>query len=128
MTTHAFIVEGNELLVKMYRSVFRALNCDVAHARTGADALRRLDGEQPDLIIVDECLADISGIETMRAIRALGQLVDTPLIATIPARSTLGKDELRALDVAVVVTKPLHLGSFSALVQGCLKARAKSTS
>lgn len=129
MSTNAFIVEDSEMLVKMYRSIFKALNCNVAHARTGADALRRLDGRQPDLIIVDECLVDLSGIETIRAIRAHDQLIDTPLIATISARSALAvRDELRALGVAAVVTKPWQVGSFSALVQGCLKTRAAATS
>lgn len=126
MAANALIVEDNEMLVKIYRSIFSALNCSILHARTREDALRWLDNKKPDLIVVDERLADASGIETVRAIRARGHLADIPVIATVSALSEreLAEAELRALGVAFVVLKPWQPSSFSTLVQRCLARKS----
>ena len=95
MTARVCIVEGNEMLVRMYRAIFSAMDCDVVHARTKEETLRLLDREKPGLFVIDERTEDGSGIDTMRAIRAQYAFATTPIIATVSAHPARTDDELK---------------------------------
>jgi DNA-binding response OmpR family regulator len=120
---HVFVIEDNELLVKMYRVIFSALGCGVIHASTQSDAMRLLEDVHPDLFIVDDRLPDGSGADTTRAIRACNGFSRVPIIATVTKTSQEVVGELEAAGIASVVTKPLDIKTFSALARRHLGSR-----
>lgn len=117
MPRKVFIVEDNELLVRMYRSIFRSMDCCVMHATTTRDALRLLPGLHADLIIIDDRLPDGSGIHATREIRRQLEDADTPIIATVSQLSTLDDDDMRSAGYASIVIKPIQFSAFSALAR-----------
>jgi DNA-binding response OmpR family regulator len=118
---HIFVIEDNELLVKMYRSIFGAMGFDVIHASTKADARPLFETSQPDLFIVDD---DGSGVEAMREILACNGFAHVPIIATVSHTSQKVVGDLHAAGIASVVTKPLQISSFAALVKRYLRGAA----
>jgi len=52
----------------------------VASVGTGTEALTRIDSDEPDIVLLDVHLPDISGLEVLRRIRADGRDVDVVVI------------------------------------------------
>jgi response regulator of citrate/malate metabolism len=79
-------------------------------AHRGADALRRVVEDQPDLVLLDIYLPDFGGLEVCRRLRAAGNLVD--VIAVTAARDV---DTVRAatgLGIAQYLVKPFAFATF----------------
>ena len=108
-----FVIEDNELLVKMYRAIFGAMGVGVVHASTQRDARHLFGHGKPALFIVDDDKG--TGFDALREIRARDGFADVPVIATVSDTSEQLADELQAAGIASVVTKPLHLTEFKAL-------------
>lgn len=89
---HVYIVnqhpEFREAIVKML-SEFR---CTVEEFRSGHDCIRAAREEQPDVILVDETLPDLSGAE---AVALLKEELVTNEIPTVLMRSTDSNDSLK---------------------------------
>lgn len=118
---HVFVIEDNELLVKMYRSIFGAMGFEVVHASTKTDARPLFEMSQPDLFIVDD---DGNGVEATREILACNGFAHVPIIATVSHTSQKVVGDLHAAGIASVVTKPLQISSFAALVKRYLRGAA----
>lgn len=117
MSKHVFIIENNELLVMMYRSIFQALACGVTHAATLDEALRWLPGLKADLVILDARLADGAGMVDGRKLRLTLKSMEVPIIATVSRLSTYEDDAVRNAGYAAIVTKPFQISAFSTLVK-----------
>jgi response regulator of citrate/malate metabolism len=79
----------------------------VGHARTGADALRRIaapTSDRVDLLMLDIYLPDMTGLEVLRRIRAAGSVVD--VIAVTVARDLSTVKASLSLGVAQYLLKP----------------------
>lgn len=90
-------------------------------AATGADALRLTRHEQPDLILLDLLLPDMSGIEVLRRLRADPATRHTPVI--VVSSSTSAKDLLEALATGAddVFPKPCDDSVLLARVRNLLR-------
>jgi two-component system cell cycle response regulator DivK len=124
MQWNVFIIEDNELLVRMYRSIFQSMDCSVTHAPSTREAVRLLGGVNPDLIIIDDSLPDASGIDAMQAIRPHLEDAGTPIIATVSQLSTLDEAAMHSAGYASIVTKPFQVHAFSALARRFVGERA----
>jgi response regulator of citrate/malate metabolism len=74
------------------------------HARTGAEALRRLAVDHVDLVLLDIYLPDMSGLEVLRRARAAGWTVD--VIAVTVARDLAVLQASLSLGVVQYLLKP----------------------
>ena len=78
----------------------------VRTASTGREALRALDTETPDLVVLDLMLPEVSGTEILRAMRAGKETRDVPVIV-LKARGD-EEDRLRGFELGAddYVSKP----------------------
>jgi len=78
----------------------------VRTASTGREALRALDTETPDLVVLDLMLPEVSGTEILRAMRAGKETRDVPVIV-LTARGD-EEDRLRGFELGAddYVSKP----------------------
>ena len=83
-----------------------------------AEALRIVNREPPDLIVLDLLLAWISGVEVLSTIRGTARFKRIPVLV-ITATAT-GAFELRAFAPVVVMHKPLDLARILPTVQHLL--------
>ncbi|MDQ3481382.1 MAG: response regulator transcription factor [Actinomycetota bacterium] len=95
---------------------------EVALANDGVEALARINGLDPDALIVDVMMPRLDGIETTRALRAAGN--DLPILV-LTARDSVG-DRVDGLDAGAddYLAKPFALEELLARVRAMLRRRA----
>lgn len=124
--THILVVEDDLDIALLIRHAFeREGQPRVEMAASGQAALRAVDTDPPDVIILDINLPDVDGFEVCRRIRARSQGGDTPIIAVTARHSET--DRVRALDLGVddYVTKPFGLKELAARVRAVLRRTAR---
>lgn len=84
----------------------------VGEATTGADALRMVAELQPDLVLLDVYLPDLSGIDVLRRLRAGGQ-ADVDVIAITSAKDVNVLREAMHLGVVHYIVKPFTFTTLS---------------
>ncbi len=107
------LVEDEDVLRKVIAQNLSAQGHTVLEAATGVDALRELAAHEPDLILLDISLPDLTGWEILRLLRGRGQEVPSVIISAVrvsPARLA----EFRPL---AFLPKPFPLESLLRVVE-----------
>ncbi len=96
---------------------------EVIEARTGEEALEKLPGEMPNLVLLDMNMPGIGGLETCRSLR---QGSDIPVIILTVRNSE--KDKVAALDAGAddYVTKPFGIEELLARIRAALRRSPSS--
>jgi two-component system cell cycle response regulator DivK len=110
------VVEDNELNMKLLNDVLEAHGYEVMSTDRGLVAIEWARLYQPDLILMDLQLPDLSGLDATRQLKSDGQTQDIPIIA-VTAFAMAG-DEKKALDHGcdAYVAKPIVLRDFLSLI------------
>ena len=105
--------------------VLRAAGFTVVEAGTGNDALRLADERNPDLVLLDVRLPDISGIEVCRRLRAEQRTHRIPIIQ-ISATHLTAQDEAQALNAGadIYLFEPVGPQELASAVRTLLKLHA----
>ncbi len=105
--------------------VLRQAGYSVAEARTGRDALRQLQEEVPDLVLLDVQLPDIGGLEVCRRIKANPETSPVPVLQT---SATYRDDESKIAGFECgadgYVSEPLDPSLLIATVRALLRMRS----
>jgi two-component system KDP operon response regulator KdpE len=119
--TRVLIVEDERPLLRALAMNVTARGYDVTEADSGAKALAAAATGEPDVIILDLGLPDISGLEVIRAVRAYAS---TPIIV-LSARTGSG-DKVAALDLGAddYVTKPFSIDELLARLRAATRRAA----
>jgi two-component system KDP operon response regulator KdpE len=97
------LVDDEVAIQRTVAPFLRSQHCEVAVVRSGAEALKSIERDPPDLIVLDMGLPDMDGTEVCRRIREKGAM---PIII-LSARNG-EPDKVAALDMGAndYVTKP----------------------
>lgn len=103
------IVEDDESIRDLLERVFSRGGYAVRTAAEGVEALRLIEQETPQLLVLDLLLPWVSGVEVLRTIREHPRLANVPvLVATGTATSAF---DLREYGPLLVLHKPFKLAS-----------------
>ena len=105
----------------MYRTALTLAGFVVQDAAVGIDALRYIDQDPPNLIILDLMLPDINGMVVRQEIAAHAHTRRIPIV--IVTGTTL---DLSTADVACVLRKPVSPDELVRVVRSCLYSGAPS--
>lgn len=128
MRNRVLVVGGRILVVDDEPNALRLIGYalgiagyDVVTAENGEEALIKIRAANPDLVILDIMLPDISGIEVCRQVRSDPATADLPIIM-FSARVQV-KDKIEGLDAGAneYVTKPVDPDEMVARVAALLK-------
>lgn len=110
------IVEDNELNLKLLHDVLEVHGYATITAREGEAALIIARDQQPDLILLDLQLPDISGYDAVARLKEDSQTREIPVVA-VTAFAMAG-DETKALKAGcdAYIAKPIVLRNFLELV------------
>jgi CheY-like chemotaxis protein len=105
------VLVGDDDAVSQYalrKAMSEVANCEIVEARTGPDVLDKLHRQAPDVLIMEERLAIIDGVEALQILRRSPRFASLPVVMT-----TAGIDEPRArrligLGVRDILVKPLE--------------------
>ena len=116
------VVEDNVDLRTLYRMALRAAGFQVTQAADGLTALRAVEADQPDLIVLDLGLPLISGFDVQREIKQI-QVRHIPVVVV----TALPPERTRGLKVATVLHKPVMPDALVRTVCDCLAAARRGT-
>ena len=117
MTKTVLIVEDNDLNLKLFEDVLAAEGISTVSATSGVGVVNIIRDRQPDLVLMDIQLPEISGLEATRAIQREEDTADIPVIA-ITAHALPGDEvRIRAGGCIDYVAKPVLLGDLVSTVK-----------
>jgi len=103
------VVEDDRLSLIVLRQLLTAQGYEILQSSEGWDGINRVRNEQPDLIVMDIKLPDISGLDATLLLKRDDQTKAIPIIA-VTAFAT-PRDETAALEggCAAYITKPIKV-------------------
>lgn len=115
------IVEPNRATAELLRDRLDAPNLSVRIARSGDEALDRLDREHFDAVLSALEMAAPDGLELVRALRGRGQL--TPVVLLSSDREHVVEDDTRVMMMgrAVVMHRPVRIRWLFRTLESILK-------
>lgn len=118
--TRVLVVDDEPAVRRYLKRSLTAHSYDMIEAETGEDALNMVALSQPDLVILDLGLPDISGIEVLQNIREWSEI---PII--ILSVKNQEKDKIAALDKGAddYLTKPFGVGELMARLRVALRRK-----
>ena len=112
------VIDGDEVLLALLRLALGGDGVDVTTAAGGRAGLAALEEHDPDLVVLDITLPDLSGYEVLRRLR---ERTDVPVIVLSGRDGHV--DKVRAFELGAddYVTKPFSLPELEARVHAQLR-------
>ena len=117
------IVEDNPISLTLLKQLLKAHGYEVLGTREGLQALDLARAEQPDLILMDIRLPDISGFEVTRLLKQDQRTKTTPIIAVTALASPEYEKKGLESGCDAYIPKPITLGNFLRTIESFLKIR-----
>ncbi len=120
------VVDDTEINLKLIRALLKGAGYDVVTAACGADALTVAASEDPDLILLDIMMPDLTGFEVCQRLRAAPGTRQTPVVFLTALHEL--DDHVKAMDVGGddILTKPINKLELLTRVRSLLRLRALS--
>ncbi len=114
------VVDDEPNVLRMVSYALQADGFEVIVASNGMDAIRKVINQEPDLILLDVMLPDMSGVEVCAHLRARQDIFDVPIIM-LSALSQV-PDKVKGLEAGAdeYVTKPITPGELIARIKALL--------
>ncbi len=106
------VVEDNELNMKLFNDLLEAHGYKVIQARTGPEALAAARASEPDLILMDIQLPEISGLQVTQEILKDNALAHIPIIAVTAFAMKGDEERIRAGGCSDYIAKPISVAAF----------------
>jgi two-component system KDP operon response regulator KdpE len=119
--TRVLVVDDDPAIQRTLAIGLRARGYDVLPARDGRTAVQACSEDDPDVVLLDLGLPDLSGVEVLRTVRASSQV---PVIVLSARHGS--DDKVEALDVGAddYVTKPFGMDELLARVRSAVRRSA----
>jgi signal transduction histidine kinase len=118
-----YCVDDDADILALYEAILQAAGHEAVPFYSGTQALAALRGDQPDLIILDEKMSDLSGRELCTRLRADKQQPYIPIIMVTGVGTQEGKLQSLAEGADDYLLKPFDQDELLAKVQVMLRIR-----
>jgi two-component system cell cycle response regulator DivK len=121
MTKNVYVIEDNLKNMKLFKAILKLIpDIEIFSETRGDLGLELIKSGNPDLIILDIQLPEISGIDIAKELRQMEKFKETPIIAV--TSFAMKGDRERILDVGIdeYVAKPIKVQKFRKLVKSML--------
>jgi CheY-like chemotaxis protein len=109
------IVEDDDELRRFYRHALSMAGYDVREARGGFEALRRLDSDRPDIIVLDLLMPGVDGFTVRQELAAHAHTRSIPLVVVTGLVENLDR-----LEATCLLRKPVSPDDLVTVVRKCL--------
>ncbi len=117
MTKKVYIIEDNEKNMKLFRAILKLIPDIEIFGETRGDAgFKLVKSGEPDLIILDIQLPEMSGSAICTELRKLDQFKTTPIIAVTSFAMKGDKERILKAGFDEYVSKPIKVAEFRELV------------
>jgi len=103
------VVDDNESNRAFLRDALGPVGFEVLEAEDGAQALALIEGQRPDLVILDLTLPDLAGDEVARRLRGTPALAGLPIVASSASVDEATRRRAREAGCDEFLAKPVRL-------------------
>lgn len=115
MSARILVVDDEELVIWSYLRIFGGGDYHVEAAHGGREALRKVQENSFDVIILDLKMPDIDGLEVLRRVKETHPEVDVIVVTGLPQNNIMM--EAKRLGACDFVSKPFEPDELKLLVQ-----------
>ena len=117
------IVDDEDYICVLFKRVLEGSNYTVQVARSGAEAIRSVKENAPDLVILDVKMSEMDGIEAFKKIKALQPKLKVMMMTGFSVEEKIV--EARELGALGCIHKPLdHIQEIVTIVKKALGEKA----
>jgi signal transduction histidine kinase/DNA-binding NarL/FixJ family response regulator len=106
---HVLVADDRDDNRAILGGLLRPLGFRVSEARNGAEALRAIEGDRPDLLLLDLVMPVLDGFATIRALRGREDMCKLPVVAMSASVFEQTREETVAAGFCEFVAKPVDL-------------------
>ena len=111
------IVEDNDLNMKLFNDLLEAHGYFTLQTKDGMEALRMARQHQPDLILMDIQLPEVSGLEVIKWLKEDDLLAMIPVIAVTAFAMKGDEEKIRNGGCEAYIAKPISVANFMRTVE-----------
>jgi CheY-like chemotaxis protein len=120
---HVLLVEDNQTNQLLMSAILKKIGLTLDIASDGFEAIECVQKHDYDLVLMDENMPNLNGIEATREIRQLGTRYETlPIIALTANAMTGDRERFLAAGMDEYLSKPVNLSKLIEVVQPFLSA------
>ena len=112
MSKTVLIVEDNDLNMKLFHDLLEAHGIGTVETSDGREVLGLAREHDPDLILMDIQLPEVSGLEVTKWLKAEDDLKDIPVVAVTAFAMKGDEQKIRAGGCEDYISKPISVGNF----------------
>ncbi|MEA2935562.1 MAG: two-component system, cell cycle response regulator DivK [Variibacter sp.] len=112
MSKTVLIVEDNELNMKLFQDLLQAHGYRVVGTRNGIETLDLARQHQPNLILMDIQLPEVSGLEVTKWLKDDPELRKIPVVAVTAFAMKGDEERIREGGCEAYLSKPISVGKF----------------
>jgi len=121
MTKNVYVIEDNEKNMKLFRAILNLIpEIAIFEEIRGDTGLDLIKSGNPDLVILDIQLPELSGIEICIELRKIEKFKNTPIIAVTSFAMKGDKDRILSAGFTEYISKPIRVSDFRELVKNYL--------
>ena len=116
------IVDNNTLNIKITKKILEKYNIEVDSVKTGEECIFKIkSGEKYNLILMDDVLPDIGGLELINIVKNIGAFEIPPVVAYTANVMNGIKEEYLANGFDEYMPKPFDIHQFDSIIKKYLK-------
>ncbi len=117
MAKKVLVVEDNELNMKLFSDLLEAHGIEAVQTKDGNDVLDLARKHNPDLIIMDIQLPEVSGLDITKRLKEDDELARIPVIAVTAFAMKGDEEKIRQGGCEDYISKPISVAHFIETVQ-----------
>ena len=117
MEKTVLVVEDNDLNMKLFCDLLEAHDYKTLQTRDGTQVLDIVREHQPDLILMDIQLPEVSGLDVTKWLKADEELKHIPVVAITAFAMKGDEEKIRSGGCEAYIAKPITVTKFLETVQ-----------
>ncbi len=110
--TKILVVEDDPLNMELTQEILNSMGFTVHGAKDGTEAIKKVEKEYYDLILMDIGLPDMNGIEVTKIIKSRPQYKNVPVIALTVYAMKGEKEKILESGLDDYISKPINVPDF----------------
>lgn len=120
MAKKILLVEDEKNIILGVSICLKNAGLDVEVAEDGAEALRKMEAQKPDLVLLDLVMPKLNGLDALRSMKEDSNLKDVPVIVLSARAQEEDIQRARDLGAADYMAKPFRPDELLAVIQRVL--------
>jgi two-component system, cell cycle response regulator DivK len=117
------VIEDNDRNRKLVKILLEANKYEVIEAQTGEEALKYLQDDKPDLILLDIQLPNMDGLTLAKMLRIDQKTKDIPIIAVTAYAMKGDKERMLEAGCDAYVSKPIDTRELPIIIANLINAK-----